>query len=331
MRILVTGGAGFIGSHLVDALLDRGDEVWALDNLSTGGVGNLEHRLGEPRFHLRVDSILDAAVVDGLVAQVDTVYHLAAAVGVKYIVNDPLGSIRTNVSGTEHVLESAYRHWKRVVIASSSEIYGKSRGEPLKETDDRVLGPTAINRWSYAAAKAIDEHFAYAYHQQGLPVSVVRFFNCYGPRLHELGYGSVIANFTRQALAGEPLTVHGDGTQTRCFTYVSDTVRGTLLAGEHPEALGEAFNIGSENEISIAELAELVREIVGGDSEIVRMPYRDYYGHSYEDTPRRRPDTRKSRERLGFSAEIGLRQGLSQTIAWCRENYAAARARTAGQ
>ena len=321
MRVLVTGGGGFIGSHLVDALMDRGDEVWVLDNLGTGSVKNLEHHLDDPRFHLRVDTILDGAVVDELVAQVEVVYHLAAAVGVRYIVSDPLGAIRTNVRGTENVLQSAYRHWKRVVIASTSEIYGKSQGAPLKETDDRVLGPTTINRWSYSAAKAIDEHFAYAYHQQGLPVSIVRYFNCYGPRLHELGYGSVIANFTRQALAGEALTVHGDGKQTRCFTFVADTIRGTLLAGDRPEALGEAFNIGSEHEITILDLAKLIQELSGAKSDITIIPYRDYYGHNYEDTLRRQPDTTKSREVLGFGAEIELRDGLQRTIEWCRENY----------
>lgn len=321
MKALVTGGAGYIGSTLVDALLARGEEVCIIDNLSTGCIANIRHNLDNPNFRFVNDSILAPNTLERLVEQSDVIYHLAAAVGVKYIVDDPIGTITTNVRGTENVLAMAYRYWKRIVIASTSEVYGKSQGGSLKEDDDRVLGPTTINRWAYSASKAIDEHFAFAYFNGGLPVSIVRFFNSYGPRVNEAGYGSVIANFIRQALTGAPMTVHGDGTQTRCFTFVQDTIRGTMLAAERPEALGEAFNVGSQHELTITELAHLVRELCDSKSEIVYMPYRDYYGQSYEDTQRRRPDITKSRDLLGFEATTSLRDGLEQTIAWCRENY----------
>jgi UDP-glucose 4-epimerase len=321
MKTLVTGGAGYIGSNLVDALLARGDEVAVIDNLSTGSIANIRHNLGNPRLRFVNDTILSAGSLERMVEEADVIFHLAAAVGVKYIVDDPIGTILTNVRGTENVLALAHRYWKRVVIASTSEVYGKSTGGALKEDQDRILGPTTINRWAYSSSKAIDEHFAYAYYRTGLPVAIVRYFNSYGPRVNEAGYGSVIANFVRQALNGDPLTVHGDGTQTRCFTFVADTVRGTMLAGEKDEALGEAFNIGNETEITILELAEKIRALCGSSSEIQRIAYRDYYGQSYEDTPRRRPDMTKSNRLLGFSAEVGLDEGLARTIAWCRENY----------
>jgi UDP-glucose 4-epimerase len=322
MKALVTGGAGYIGSHLVDALLARGDEVSVIDNLSTGCIANVRQHLDSPRFRFVNDTILEGAALDRLIEGADVVFHLAAAVGVKYIVDNPIGAITTNVRGTENVLALAFRYWKRVVLASTSEVYGKSTGGALKEDDDRVLGPTTINRWAYSASKAIDELFAYAFYREGLPVSIVRYFNSYGPRVNEAGYGSVIANFIRQALTGEPLTVHGEGEQTRCFTYVADTVRATILAAEKNEALGEAFNVGSEHEITILDLANLIRGLTGSSSEIVRIPYRDYYGQSYEDTPRRRPDMSKSRTVLGFEASVSLEEGLVQTIAWCRQNYA---------
>ncbi len=321
MKVLVTGGAGYIGSNLVDTLMARGDEVFIIDNLSTGRIQNIRHHLDNPRFHFVNDTILSLGTLERLVDQVDLIYHLAAAVGVKYIVDDPIGTITTNVRGTENVLAMAYRYWKRVVVASTSEVYGKSTGGALREDQDRVLGPTTINRWAYSASKAIDEHMAYAYFRGGLPVSIVRYFNSYGPRVNEDGYGSVIANFIRQALTGQPLTVHGDGSQTRCFTFVEDTVRGTMYAGEKPEALGEAFNVGAEHEVTILELAHLIRDMSESQSEVVCMPYRDYYGHSYEDTPRRRPDMGKSERLLGFTAQVGLEEGLRRTLAWCRDNY----------
>ena len=320
MRNLVTGGAGFIGSHLVDALLARGDEVWAMDNLSTGRIENIDHHLSHPRFKLITDSILDRQVVAEMVAACDAVYHLAAAVGVRYIVNDPLRGIIINVQGTENVLAAAYAHRRKAVIASSSEVYGKSTRVPLREDDDRVLGPTTINRWSYASSKAIDEHFALAYAAKGLPVSVLRFFNCYGPRIHSNGYGTVIARFVRQALNGEPITVHGDGRQTRCFTFVADMVRGLLAAGSVPGAHGRVFNLGTTHEITVLELAHLVKTLSGSTSEVTLVPYEDYYGQSYEDTRRRVPDTTRAREVLGFLPRVSLEDGLRRTITWCREH-----------
>lgn len=321
MKVLVTGGAGYIGSNLVDTLLARGDEVAIIDNLSTGHIGNIKHNLDNPRFKFVNDTILSGGTLERLVEWSDLVFHLAAAVGVKYIVDDPIGTITTNVRGSENVLSLAYRYWKRVVLASTSEVYGKSTGGALTEDQDRLLGPTTINRWAYSASKAIDEHIAYAYFRGGLPVSIVRYFNSYGPRVNEAGYGSVIANFIRQALNDEPITVHGDGTQTRCFTFVEDTVRGTMMAGEKPEALGEAFNVGNEREITILELAEKVKELCNSRSEIRCIPYRDYYGHNYEDTPRRKPDLTKSRSVLGFEPQVQLEEGLRRTIEWCRQNY----------
>jgi UDP-glucose 4-epimerase len=322
VRVLVTGGAGFIGSNLVDALYEKGHEVWVLDNLLVGSAGNIEHRLGGERFRFIRDSILDAELVDRLLSEVDIVYHLAAAVGVSYIVRDPLGAILTNVVGTENVLSSAARYWRRIIIASSSEVYGRSNGDALSETADRVLGPTSVNRWSYSASKAIDEHLAWAYHSKGLPVSVVRYFNSYGPRMNEDGYGSVVANFIRQCLRNDPITVHGDGRQTRSFTYITDIVNGTMLAGERLQAIGEAFNIGTPREISILELAHLVKELVGSTSPVVYVPYEDCYGQRHEDTPRRCPDISKAASLLGFAPQVGLEQGLRQTIDWCRVHYA---------
>lgn len=331
MKALVTGGAGYVGSNLVDVLMARGDEVFIIDNLSTGRIQNIRHHLDNPRFHFVNDTILSTPTLERIVEQVDVIYHLAAAVGVKYIVDDPIGTITTNVRGTENVLAMAYRYWKRIVIASTSEVYGKSTGGALREEQDRVLGPTTINRWAYSASKAIDEHMAYAYFRGGLPVSIVRYFNSFGPRVNEAGYGSVIANFIRQALTDQPMTVHGDGSQSRCFTFVEDTVRATMMAAEKPEALGEAFNVGAENEITILELAHKIREMSGSSSEIICMPYRDYYGHSYEDTPRRRPDMTKSEQILGFKAQVGLDEGLRRTLAWCKENYELRRPVAAGR
>lgn len=321
MKVLVTGGAGFIGSHLVDTLLTRGDEVFVIDNLSTGKIVNLQHQLGNPRFHFVNDTILNESLVDRLVAQVDLVYHLAAVVGVKYVVQDPLGAIYTNVRGTEVVLGAAFRHWKKVVLASSSEIYGKSDKVPFHEEDDRLLGPTSIPRWSYSMAKAMDELYAYAYHAKGLPVAIVRYFNAYGPRLDERGYSSVVANFIRQALAGEPITVHGDGSQTRCFTYVEDTVRGTLLAGEVKAGEGQAFNIGNNRETSILELARLIKKLARSDSKVIFVPYESYYGEGFEDTRRRVPSIERARRVLGFEPRVDLPEGLRRTITWWRKSH----------
>lgn len=320
-RVLVTGGAGFIGSHLVEALLERGDTVTVLDDLSTGAEANLQEVIGRAGLGVVRGSVLDPAVVDRLVADADTVYHLAAAVGVRNIVARPLDSLITNVRGTEIVLEAAFRHGARVLLASTSEVYGKSDQLPFRETGDRVLGPTWVHRWGYATSKAIDEHLAFAYADRGLRVSVVRYFNAYGPRIDEQGYGSVIARFAGQALRGESLTVHGDGQQSRCFTFVSDTVRGTILAGTRDEALGQVLNIGRGAEVSIAELAEMVRGILGSRSAVTLVPYESYYPKGFEDTRRRVPDTTRARELLGFAASVDLADGLGRTLAWCRAHY----------
>ncbi len=321
MRILVTGGAGYIGSNLVDTLIAQGHEVFVVDNLSTGKITNIQHLLGHERFHFVNDTILNDGLMDRIIAQVDQVYHLAAVVGVKYVVEDPLHGIYTNVKGTEVVLEKAYKYWKRTVIASSSEVYGKSTEVPLEEDGDRILGPTTVARWSYSMAKAIDEHFAFAYANKGLPVSIVRYFNSYGPRLDPKGYGSVIAKFITQARLGRPLTVFDDGQQTRCFTYIEDTVRGTILAGTVPQAVGQVFNIGSDREVRILDLARLIRELIGSGSEIVTVPYRNVFGENFEETRRRVPDVRRAAEVLGFRAETPLEEGLQATIAWFRQAW----------
>ena len=319
MRILVTGGSGYIGSHLVDTLCDAGHEVTVLDNLTTGKIANLAPRLDQIRFVN--GSILDAALVDELVERANVVFHLAAAVGVRHIVDSPLESLLVNTRGTENVLSSCFRYWKKVLVASTSEVYGKTPKVPMREDDDRVLGPTTVHRWSYSTAKAIDEHLAFAHAAHGLPVVIVRYFNSYGPRLDARGYGSVVANFIRQCVAGEPITIHGDGSQTRCFTYIDDTVRGTVLAGFTQAAEGHVINLGSTRETSIRELAETIRSYVGSKSEIRPTPYESYYGPGFEDTRRRVPDAARAREILGWEARVSLEEGLGRTFEWWKRTF----------
>jgi len=318
MKILVTGGAGFIGSNLVDVLTEQGHDVTVIDNLSVGKITNIEHHLESERFHFINDTILNVATLERLIRQADLIYHLAAVVGPKYVVEDPLGTIIANVRGTENVLELAFKYWVKTVIASSSEVYGKSTDVPLSEDDDRILGSTTVNRWSYSDAKAIDEYFALAYAKKGLPVAIVRYFNAYGPRLDPRGYGSVIARFITQALEGEPLTVYDDGRQSRCFTYVADTIRGTILAATVKEAAGQVLNIGSNREMTILELAALIRQLTSSASEIVHVRYETAYGPSFEEPRRRVPDVTRAREVLGFEAQTSLEEGLRHTLEWFR-------------
>jgi UDP-glucose 4-epimerase len=322
MRVLVTGGAGYIGSHLVDRLMEEGHHVFVIDNLFTGKVANIAPHLDHGRFTFVNEDILHRETMEWLVQQVDLIYHLAAVVGVRHVINNPLRGILTNVRGTERVLETAYKYWRKVVIASSSEVYGKSEHVPLAEENDSVLGPTAVGRWSYALAKAIDEHLAFLYHARGLPTAIIRYFNSYGPRLDPRGYGSVVAKFISQALSGEPLTVLDDGRQSRCFTYVDDTVRGTLLAANLPQAEGMAFNIGSNRETPILELAQLIVQLTGSHSEIRHISYEQAYGPGFEETRRRVPDVRRAAEVLGFEAQIQLEDGLQRTIDWFRQGKA---------
>jgi UDP-glucose 4-epimerase len=319
MQVLVTGGAGYIGSHLVDRLLREGHDVSVIDNLSTGKVANLAHCLD--RIRLVNASILDATLVDREVERADLVFHLAAAVGVRNIVDRPLEGLLTNAAGTEAVLASCSRYWRRVLVASTSEIYGKSARIPMAEDDDRVLGSTRIHRWGYSTAKALDEHLAFAYADQGLPVSIVRYFNSYGPRLDPRGYGSVVASFLNRAVRGESLLIHGDGTQTRCFTYVDDTVDGTFRAATMPEALGQVFNLGNPTETTIAELAERIRTLVGSGSQIEHLSYEAAYGRGFEDTKRRVPDVTRARTVLGWVPRVDLEEGLGRLLEWWKQTY----------
>lgn len=320
-RILVTGGAGYIGSHLTDKLLQKDKEVIVIDNLSTGRIKNIEDNFKNPNFYFINDTILNEPLMEKLIERVNVVYHLAAVVGVKHIVKDSLQAILTNVTGTEIVLRLAYKYWRKVIITSSSEVYGKSQDIPFKEDGDRLLGSTNIDRWSYSTSKAIDEHIAFAYAKKGLKVVVLRYFNSYGPRIDEMGYGTVVARFIGQALKGQPITVHGDGQQTRCFTYIDDTIEGTILAGEIEEACGEVFNIGSTEEVSIFSLAELIKELTSSKSEIIFVPYESYYGPYYEDTRRRIPDISKAKRILNFNPKVKLKEGLEYTIEWWKKNY----------
>lgn len=319
MRCLVTGGAGFIGSHLVDALLRRGDRVTVVDDLTTGRRTHLASWAEDPRLQLVTASLLDACGLERHAASADVIFHLAAVVGVRHVVRDPVRAASVNLRGTERVLEAAGRHGCRVVTISSSEVYGRSARPLLREDDARTLGPTTAPRWSYAAAKALSEHLSLAYADRGLPVTVLRYFNAYGPRLHPNGYGSVIATFVGQALRGDPLTVHGDGQQTRSFTFVEDTVAGTLRAAEHAQAVGQVINVGRAEEISIRDLASLVKDLSGSGSPLRFVPYRHAYGEAHEDTRRRVPDTTKACELLGFRARTPLREGLARTIAWAEQ------------
>ncbi len=313
MRVLITGGAGFIGSHLSDAYLQRGDEVFIIDDLSTGSFENIRHLKDHPRFHYTIDSVNNQPVTAELVDQVDVIFHLAAAVGVKLIVESPVRTIETNVHGTEVVLSLANKKKKKVLVASTSEVYGLSTQVPFTEDGNLVMGATTKGRWSYACSKAIDEFLALAYwREKKLPTTVVRLFNTVGPR--QTGqYGMVIPTFVKQALSGRPITVYGDGKQSRCFCYVGDIVGALIKLMDDEKAVGEVFNIGSDQEISIGELAKRVKELTDSQSEIILVPYDEAYEEGFEDMPRRVPNISKVNKQVGFQPQMNL-DGILRSV-----------------
>lgn len=318
MKALITGGAGFIGSHLAEALLTHGHRVTALDNLATGSAENVQHLREHPRFRLVVDSALNSELMKRLAGDADVIFHLAAAVGVRWIIDHPLLSIQTNIRATELVLEAAEASGSRVVIASTSEVYGKNTAVPLREDSDSIIGSTHITRWLYANSKATDEFLALAYHRErGVPVVIVRFFNTVGPR--QTGeYGMVVPRFVEAALRGEPLTVHGDGRQSRCFTDVRDAVRAVMQLAETPDAVGEVFNIGSSQETTIEQLARTVLRLTGSEAGVRHVPYETVYREGFEDMRRRVPDCTKLRRTIGFAPDTPLEENLARIIDYSR-------------
>jgi UDP-glucose 4-epimerase len=319
VRALITGGAGFIGSHLAEALLDQGHQVLVLDNLSTGSIDNITHLKGRPNFEYFVDSVDNEPLLAELIDRSDVVFHFAAAVGVKLIVEQPVHTIETNVHGTEVVLKHANKKKKLVVIASTSEVYGKSEDVPFREDSDLVMGPTPKHRWAYACSKAIDEFLALAYwKERRLPVIIVRFFNTVGPR--QTGqYGMVIPNFVQQALAGKPITVFGDGRQSRSFTHVADIVGALLKLVNEPKAIGQVINLGTAEEVTIQKLAERVRELSSSTSKITLIPYDEAYESGFEDMPRRVPDLSKAEAMIGYKPRYSLDDILIQVIEYFRK------------
>ena len=312
MKYLITGGAGFIGSHLVEQLVSRGDSVTVLDDLSTGNVNNLSKVMS--RIEVQDGNILDEVLINRLISKSDYVVHLAAALGVFNIVNQPLKSLQTNLKGSEIVLEAVDKHKKPILLASTSEIYGKNDKIPLNEEDDRIVGHPLKSRWSYSEAKAIDESLAFFYHQEnGLPIRIVRFFNTSGPR--QVGdYGMVLPRFVSSALRNEQISVFGDGNQTRCFCHVSDTVQAVLLVMDSEKSIGQVFNVGNDQQISIMELAKMVIRTAGSSSTIVTLPYLEAYAEGFEDMLRRVPDISKIRKSLGWSPQIGLDQIIQDVV-----------------
>ncbi len=319
MKSLVTGGAGFIGSHLAEELLKRGEEVFVIDNFSTGGRENIEALLPDPNFHLTVDSILNEETVEKLMKECQQVYHLAAAVGVKLVMERPVETLETNVRGTEIVLKYANKYQRRVFIASTSEIYGKHKDHSLKEDDNRVMGSIRKRRWAYACSKSLDEFLALAYYDEyRLPVVIARYFNTVGPR-QTGAYGMVVPRFVQNALKGEPITVHGHGNQSRCFTYVTDIVKATLALMDHPQAVGEVYNIGSEEEVTIKDLAKRIKKMAKSSSPIVYIPYEKVYGKGFEDMERRKPDITKIKKLIRFTPTYPLEQTLELIIEYYRK------------
>lgn len=316
MNVLVTGGAGFLGSFLVDALIGRGDEVTVIDDVSSGAEWKIAHHLSNPKFIFVRDSILNRTIMDDLVSRCDMAYHLGAIVGVHHYVVNPYAVLNVNVNGTQLILQLCHKYNKKVLFASTSEIYGRNPKIPFKEDDERVLGSTNIDRWCYSTSKAVGEHFCFAYKKLGLKMAIVRFFNIYGPRMDKLDTGRVITIFLANILRNEPVTVIGDGSQTRSFTYVEDGIRGMMAAAERPEGEGEVFNIGSNVETTILDLAKKMIVIAGSTSTVSFVKQESVYGKSYEDVPRRVPDPSKAAERLKFTASTSLDEGLRRTIEW---------------
>ena len=319
MKVLVTGGMGFIGSHLCERLLADGHQVTVVDDLSTGRAENLAHLTGHERLRSYISTIRNKELMERLLEQSEVVYHLAAVVGVRSVLSEPLRCLETNIRGTDMLLELAHRHGVKVMLASSSEVYGKSSGELLSESSNRLLGPTTITRWIYSTTKAVDECLALAYwREKGLPVVVMRFFNTVGPR--QTGrYGMVLPTFVQQALRKEPITVYGDGSQTRCFTYVADAVRASVALAECQAAVGEVFNIGGTEPITIGELAKKVKAMTGSPSPIQLVPYEVAYGDGFEDIQERVPDISKLRSFLGYVPEYRLDRMIWEIIAYFRD------------
>ena len=314
MRALITGGAGFIGSHLADRLLDRGDEIIILDDLSTGRLANIAHLTGRADVEFVLGSIVNADLVDHVVSRVDAVYHLAAAVGVELIIEKPLESLLTNIRGTETVFEKAHKYAKRILVTSTSEIYGKNTSDCLTEDEDRILGSPLKSRWSYSEAKAIDEILAYTYwREKGLESVIVRLFNTIGSR-QTGSYGMVVPRFVHRALRNEPLTIYGDGNQTRCFCAVIEVVDGIIALSEHPEAFGQVFNLGGTGEVSIRELAERIITITGSSSSLEFISYDMAYEEGFEDMQRRVPSIARAQELVGFAPSVGLDEIIRSVV-----------------
>jgi len=313
---LVTGGAGFIGSHLCEELLKKGDEVYCIDNLSTGSLDNIKHLVENKNFHYSVDTIMNDKVMEKLIIKCGHIYHLAAAVGVKLIMDKPIETIETNVLGTGIVLKNANKHKKKVLLASTSEIYGNHMQHSLKEDDNRILGPIKKRRWAYACSKSLDEFLAQAYFiEKRLPIVIARFFNTVGPRQTD-AYGMVIPNFVKSALLNKPMYIHGDGKQTRSFTHVNDVVRATITLMQNTSAEGDVFNIGSEEEISIEELAKKIKKSAGSRSEIVKVSYEKVYGSGFEDMRRRVPNISKIKKLIGYRPQFKLNDIIADVIGY---------------
>ncbi len=319
MKILITGGAGFIGSHLAEELLRQGEEVYVIDNLSTGRLENVKHLAANPRFHITIETILEEKAVEELTKKCELIFHLAAAVGVRLIIEKPVDTIETNILGTEIVLKSANKFKRKVILASTSEVYGKNSKIPFREEDDSVYGPTTKSRWSYACSKAIDEFLALAYfHEKKLPIVIARLFNTIGPR--QTGrYGMVVPSFIQQALLSHPITVYGDGKQSRSFTHVTDVVSALIGLSEHPKAVGEVFNVGNGREITIERLALLIKKMTNSKSKIVYIPYDKAFEKGFEDMIRRVPDITKINHLIGYKPRVNLEESLEKIIDYYRE------------